>query len=366
MTNRIDLIDEALLRPGRLEVHVEISLPDEAGRVEILNIHTKSMRAKGYLDRSVSIPTLAAKAKNFSGAEIEGLVRAASSFAMTRKVNLLDISTSKDMGDIRVTKDDFETAFDDIKPAFGQHSEEIESYLGHGITSFSDEFRQLQTACSSLVDQVRSSENTPLLSVLLHGGQGSGKTALAAHLAKSSDYPFVRRVGPDNYVGYSELAKLSALTKVFEDAYKSELSLIVLDDLERLMDYVRIGPRFSNVILQALFALLKKQPPYAGRRLLIIGTTSDRAFLEDSELIRIFNVCLQMPTLEWGSVGFKAVLQERPGFQEKALQEICQALSGRSIGIKTLLLVAEMALQRQSPIQKDVFMECLECTGFSE
>ena len=50
MTNRKDLIDEALLRPGRLEIHVEISLPDESGRVEILNIHTKSMREKNYLD----------------------------------------------------------------------------------------------------------------------------------------------------------------------------------------------------------------------------------------------------------------------------------------------------------------------------
>lgn len=45
------MIDEALLRPGRLEIHVEISLPDEHGRVEILNIHTKSMRDKGYLEK---------------------------------------------------------------------------------------------------------------------------------------------------------------------------------------------------------------------------------------------------------------------------------------------------------------------------
>ncbi len=44
MTNRMDMIDEALLRPGRLEVHMEISLANEAGRVEILNIHTKSMK----------------------------------------------------------------------------------------------------------------------------------------------------------------------------------------------------------------------------------------------------------------------------------------------------------------------------------
>lgn len=44
MTNRRDMIDEALMRPGRLEVQMEIGLPDENGRVQILNIHTKRMK----------------------------------------------------------------------------------------------------------------------------------------------------------------------------------------------------------------------------------------------------------------------------------------------------------------------------------
>lgn len=44
MTNRRDMIDEALLRPGRLEVQVEISLPNEEGRIQILEIHTARMK----------------------------------------------------------------------------------------------------------------------------------------------------------------------------------------------------------------------------------------------------------------------------------------------------------------------------------
>jgi vesicle-fusing ATPase len=44
MTNRKDMIDEAILRPGRFEVHIEISLPDEKGRQDIFKIHTSSMR----------------------------------------------------------------------------------------------------------------------------------------------------------------------------------------------------------------------------------------------------------------------------------------------------------------------------------
>ena len=44
MTNRKDMLDEAVLRPGRFEVHIEVNLPDEKGRKQIFDIHTKSMK----------------------------------------------------------------------------------------------------------------------------------------------------------------------------------------------------------------------------------------------------------------------------------------------------------------------------------
>jgi vesicle-fusing ATPase len=88
MTNRLDMIDEALLRPGRLEVHMEISLPDEAGRYQILNIHTMKMRANGVMDQDVDLEELAMNTKNFSGAEIGGLIKSATSFAFNRHVKV--------------------------------------------------------------------------------------------------------------------------------------------------------------------------------------------------------------------------------------------------------------------------------------
>jgi vesicle-fusing ATPase len=88
MTNRKDMIDEALLRPGRMEVQLEISLPDEHGRVQILKIHTARMQEFNYLAPDVDIAEIARRTKNFSGAEIEGLVRAAQSSAMNRLIKV--------------------------------------------------------------------------------------------------------------------------------------------------------------------------------------------------------------------------------------------------------------------------------------
>lgn len=61
-------------------------LPDENGRVQILNIHTAKMREFKLLSADVDVKELAAETKNFSGAELEGLVRAAQSTAMNRHI----------------------------------------------------------------------------------------------------------------------------------------------------------------------------------------------------------------------------------------------------------------------------------------
>jgi vesicle-fusing ATPase len=74
MTNRKDLIDSALLRPGRFEVQIEIGLPDEEGRLQILKIHAKNLLDNDKLHNDISLEEFAKKTKNFSGAELGGIV----------------------------------------------------------------------------------------------------------------------------------------------------------------------------------------------------------------------------------------------------------------------------------------------------
>ena len=116
--------------------------------------------------------------------------------------------------------------------------------------------------------------------------------------------------------------------------------------------------------MQALFALLKKPPPKENSRLLVLGTTADAHFLEEAELFQAFNVALQIPVLSQ-PLHYKTVLEALPGFTAPAIQEICAGIAGKSIGIKTLILVAEMAVQRENPVQMAVFLECLKQCGIA-
>ena len=68
ITNRKDLIDEAVLRPGRLEVHIQVNIPDEEGRCEVLDIHTELMRNNNILDDSSDLKEIAKLTKNYTGA----------------------------------------------------------------------------------------------------------------------------------------------------------------------------------------------------------------------------------------------------------------------------------------------------------
>jgi len=72
---------------------------------------------------------------------------------------------------------------------------------------------------------------------------------MAAKLALESDFPFVKLISPEQFVGVSEYAKIQKIVKIFDDAYTPTLSLIILDDIERLIEFISIGPRFSNLVL---------------------------------------------------------------------------------------------------------------------
>ncbi|KAF1963579.1 AAA-domain-containing protein [Byssothecium circinans] len=351
MTNRMDMIDEALLRAGRLEVHMEISLPDEAGRAQILKIHTTKMRANNVIESDVNVDELAKLTKNFSGAEISGLVKAASSFAFNRHIKVGTMaSIDPNVENMKVNRQDFFAALDEVKPLFGAAEDELGQRLLGGIIHFSPYINDILDEARLYVNQVRKG-STPVLSVALHGPPGSGKTALAAKMAIDSGFPFIKLISPEDMVGFSDMQKVQQLDKTFRDAYKSPLSIVVIDNIELLVNWVPIGPQFSISVLIALKVLLGKQPP-KDRRLLIFATTTERSVLTQLDLFSRFDAEIAVPNVNSQSE-LAHILQQSGAFsdrdQQHAIDEM-QQNTGNSevgVGIKKILTAIKTAQEDQ-------------------
>ena len=99
-TNRPDIIDQALLRPGRFDRQILVPAPDEKARIEIFRVHTIKMP----LGKDVNLNKLAKETEGYSGADIEAIVREAGLNALR-----------KDMKAKSVTKKDFDQAFREVK-----------------------------------------------------------------------------------------------------------------------------------------------------------------------------------------------------------------------------------------------------------
>lgn len=78
------------------------------------------------------------------------------------------------------------------------------------------------------------------------GPPGSGKTALAATIAMASGFPFIKLVSPENMVGFGEAQKVAYLNKVFMDSYKSPLSVVVVDSIERILGQLPLSFPFAS------------------------------------------------------------------------------------------------------------------------
>ncbi|XP_074319370.1 vesicle-fusing ATPase [Silene latifolia] len=340
MTNRKDLLDEALLRPGRLEVQVEISLPDEAGRLQILEIHTNQMKENSFLAPDIDLAELAARTKNYSGAELEGVVKSAVSYALNRQLNMDDLTKPVDEENIKVTMDDFLNSLREVVPAFGASTGDLERCRLNGMVDCGARHEHIQQRTMLLAEQVKLSKGSPLLTCLLEGPSGSGKTAMAATVGICSDFPYVKIVSAESMIGLAESTKCARIVKVFEDAYRSPLSVIILDDIERLVEYVAIGPRFSNIISQTLMVLLKRLPPL-GKKLLVLGTTSEVGFLDSIGIRDSFSVTYRVPTLKTEDA--RTVLKQLNVFSDDDIDSAAEALD--DMPIKKLYMLIEMSAQ---------------------
>lgn len=105
-TNRPDVLDPALLRPGRFDRQVTVSLPDKKAREEILSVHARNK----ILDKKVTLENLAKRTPGFSGADLENLLNEAALLAVRKNkknISMTEIDEATDrvlMGPAKVTR----------------------------------------------------------------------------------------------------------------------------------------------------------------------------------------------------------------------------------------------------------------------
>ena len=252
----------------------------------------------------------------------------------------------------------------EVVPLFGVAEEELDQALAGGFFPFSDTVRRILAEGSLSAQAVRDGDLS-LFSTLIHGPPGSGKTGIAAKLALDAEFPFVKFVTPNNMVGMSEGQKVGYLDKVFRDADKSLTSLIVVDEIEAIIDYVGVGPRFSNSVLQTLRTFLRKPPP-PGRQRMIIATTSARQVLNELGLLNAFSTETPMPYVLTGEE-LSNVLAESGAFEEKYCRAIPKWLfeqTGKErvgVGVKDILTAVGRSKKSENMVEKFVEIMGEEC-----
>ncbi|MFP8888454.1 CDC48 family AAA ATPase [Natrialbaceae archaeon A-CW2] len=113
-TNRPDLIDSALLRPGRLDRHVHVPVPDEEGRAKIFEVHTRNKPLADAID----LEWLASETEGYVGADIEAVCREASMAATREFIRTVDPDDMDDtVGNVRISREHFEEALDEVPPS---------------------------------------------------------------------------------------------------------------------------------------------------------------------------------------------------------------------------------------------------------
>jgi len=300
MTNRIDLIDEALLRPGRLELQIEINLPDETGRLQILKIHTKKIKALGYLD-GVELDPIAQITKNFTGAELEAVVRSAVSFSISKELDPSNLSSVAKVKPI-LTQEDFTRSAREIKPQFGALSEQIEIITSKPFELYSDEYAQVY---NELVENIKSLLPGNLLTAVITGPGYIGKTTLACQIAKASGYSCIKLINSEMLV--NSVTKDIELYDKFKLAYNSDDLIIILDSVERLIEYSKLGNAcaFNNKVLQVIYMLMDKivNPQ---KKLVVLLTSSKYSVMDDLDLIDLSTYSYNLEDTNSISNEFKA------------------------------------------------------------
>ena len=281
-TNRVDTLDPALRRGGRFDREIEIGVPGEAGRRQILDVHTRRMP----LADDVDLDRIASRTHGFVGADIEGLTQEAAMTALRRARE----SDARALDDVSVGKADFETAHASVEPsAMREYVAEQPTTDFADVGGLSEAKEKLERAVTwplTYGPLFEAADADPPTGVLLHGPPGTGKTLLARAIAGESGVNFIQVAGPellDRYVGESE----KAVRELFDRARQAAPAIVFFDEIDAIAaDRDGAGGDGSGVGERVVSQLLTELDRASDNPNLVVLAATNRRNALDPALLR--------------------------------------------------------------------------------
>ena len=353
-TNRPNSIDPALRRFGRFDRELDIGVPDEVGRMEILRIHTKNMK----LSEDVDLSEVAKATHGFVGADLAALCTEAALQCIREKMDIIDIEDetidAEILDSMAVTNEHFRFAQGQTNPSSLRETVvEIPDVTWDDIGGLEDVKKNLQEMILYPIehpDKFHKFGMNPSKGVLFYGPPGCGKTLLAKAVAHECSSNFISIKGPElltMWFGESE----ANVREVFDKARGAAPCVLFFDELDSVGiargssqgDAGGAGDRVLNQLLTEMDGVGSK------KNLFFIGATNrpdilDEALIRPGRLDQL--IYIPLPDKPSRVSVLKAVLRKTPiapnisfdflgeltdGFTGADLTELCQRATKAAI-----------------------------------
>jgi transitional endoplasmic reticulum ATPase len=371
-TNRPNSLDPALRRFGRFDREIDIGVPDEVGRMEVLRIHTKNMK----LSEDVDLAEISKSTHGYVGADLAALCTEAALQCIREKMDLIDIEDETIDAEIldamAVTNEHFRFAQGQTNPSSLRETVvEIPDVTWDDIGGLEDVKKNLQEMILYPIehpDKFHKFGMQPSKGVLFYGPPGCGKTLLAKAVAHECSSNFISIKGPElltMWFGESE----ANVREVFDKARGAAPCVLFFDELDSVGtargssqgDAGGAGDRVLNQLLTEMDGVNSK------KNLFFIGATN-RPDILDEALIRPgrLDQLIYIPLPDKGSRVnvLKAVLRKSPiapnisfeflaeltdGFTGADITELCQRATKAAIRESIEADEQRKALMRENP-----------------
>ncbi len=288
-TNRPDALDPALRRPGRFDREIEIGIPDEKSRLEILQIHTRGVP----MEQDVNLAEMARVTHGFVGADLQELVKEAALGAVRRVLPEINLEKekipAKTLNKIKVTMQDFREALREVQPsAMREVLVQVPNVKWEDIGGLGNVKEELTEAIEwplKYSKLFKKGDVSPPKGILLYGPPGTGKTLIAKAVANESEANFISIKGPElisKWVGESE----KGVREVFRKARAAAPCVIFFDEVDAIAPRRNAGEGENQVTERVVSQLLTEMDGLEELNGVVVLGATNRVDLIDDALLR--------------------------------------------------------------------------------